>query len=59
MANRASMQCLFMDYAEIIKDSKAAAVTLNAFLGGNLDESAMHAAVDPTLQRQRSGDGPS
>lgn len=59
MANRASMQCLFMDYAEIIKDSKVAAATLNAFLGGNLDESAMHTAVDPTLQRQRSGDGPS
>jgi Sulfotransferase domain len=42
-------------YKDAIADPAAASRTVNAFLGGRLDEAAMRAAVDASLYRNRSG----
>ena len=54
MANRPDIQCLFVDYADVLASPAEQARRINAFLGGALDEAAMVTAVDGTLQRQRA-----
>jgi tetratricopeptide (TPR) repeat protein len=44
---------LCLDHRRCITDPSAEADRINAFLGGRLDTSAMAAAVDPALYRQR------
>lgn len=53
LASRANLRVLELEYARAIEDPAGAAAALNAFLGGELDESEMRAAVAPTLHRQR------
>jgi len=45
---------LFLNHAEVLRDSRAAAETLNDFLGGRLNVAAMAAEVNPLLHRQRA-----
>jgi hypothetical protein len=45
---------LYLDHREMIHAPRAAAEAIDAFLGGGLDVSAMAAAVDPDLYRQRA-----
>ncbi len=42
-------------YDTTVKDPKEAARQVNAFLGGKLNEAAMHAVVDAELYRNRKG----
>jgi tetratricopeptide (TPR) repeat protein len=48
----ARINVLGMDYHQALHDPLLAAVKLNAFLGGGLDEQAMAAAIVPALRRQ-------
>jgi len=41
-------------YKDAVADPAAASRAVNAFVGGRLDEAAMHAAVDAALYRNRS-----
>ena len=41
-------------HADMIEDAAAQSRDINAFLGGDLDEAAMSAAVDPSLHRNRA-----
>ena len=54
MSIHPNLQCIFVDYADVLKDPAGVASRLNAFFGGILDEQAMCTAVDPSLQRQRT-----
>lgn len=56
MHGRTSIQCLFVNYADVLNAPAEAAARLNAFLGGDFDETAMTAAVEPSLRRQRSNE---
>lgn len=56
MAHRPHVQCLFVDYADVLEDPRGVALKLNEFFGGALDEDSMCSAVDPALQRQRVKD---
>ena len=51
---RPNMELLEVHYAEAIADPAAAARTVNAFLGGGLDEAKMAAAVSAQLYRNRA-----
>lgn len=51
------MEMLEVHYAEAVADPAAAARAVNAFLGGELDEAAMAAAVNEQLYRNRAADG--
>lgn len=44
---------LTVRYHDILENPAAEAARINAFLGGGLDETAMAAAVDPSLYRNR------
>ncbi len=46
---------LTLDYHETLADPAAGAARINRFLGGGLNETAMAAAVDGALYRQRAG----
>jgi hypothetical protein len=46
-------QMLEVHYDQTVKDAKATAAAVNAFLGGRLDAAAMAAAVDAELYRNR------
>ena len=48
------VQILSVDYAAAMANPSAVAARVNAFLGGELDEPAMAAVVDPSLYRERS-----
>jgi hypothetical protein len=48
-----NFETLFLDHRDIINRPGEAAARMNAFLGGELDEAAMTAAVDRTLYRNR------
>ena len=50
---RPNFEMLEFRYDEAVKDPAAAARTVNAFLGGKLDEGAMTAAIDAELYRNR------
>jgi len=52
--NRPNFELIEVQYGAAIEDPAAAAREVNAFLGGGLDESAMRAAVDASLYRNRS-----
>ena len=53
LADRPGFQVLTVHYPGLVADPAAEAARLNHFLGGGLDESAMAAAVDPALYRER------
>jgi hypothetical protein len=53
LAAQANFTVLRINYAALIANSAAEIEHINKFLGGNLDDSAMLAAVDPTLYRNR------
>jgi len=54
LAARPNFTVLAVKHADLIRDPGAQARAMNAFLGGSLDESAMAAAVDPSLHRNRA-----
>ena len=43
-----------VEYHQLLKNPRASAEEINAFLDGNLDVAAMSEAVDPSLYRQRT-----
>jgi hypothetical protein len=45
---------LYVRHGDVVADPAEQAARLNAFLGGDLDQAAMAAAVDPALHRQRT-----
>ena len=49
-------QTLFLNHAEVLRDPHAAAESLNLFLGGELNATAMAAKVKPLLHRQRAAE---
>jgi len=51
--NRPNFEMLEFRYDEAVKDPAAAARAVNAFLGEKLDASAMTAAIDAELYRNR------
>ena len=54
LRQQANMAVLDVPYAEAVRDPKATAVKVAAFLGGALDVDKMAASVDPALYRQRA-----
>ena len=54
--NKPNWALLEVRYDAAVRDPKAAAAQVNAFLGGKLDEAAMVAAVEQDLYRNRKGD---
>lgn len=54
LAARPQFQVLEVPHAKLISDAVGQAASMNAFLGGDLDERSMAAAVDPSLHRNRS-----
>ena len=50
---RPQFQTLFLDYRAVIEDPRAAAEQVAAFLGRDLDVTAMADSVDPLLYRNR------
>jgi hypothetical protein len=55
IAARKNMDCLYVDYADILKDPIAGSQVVQAFLGQPLQIEAMAAIVDPDLYRNRAG----
>lgn len=51
---RPNLEMLEFRYDEAVKNPKEAARTVNAFLGGTLDERAMSAVIDGELYRNRA-----
>ncbi len=49
------MQLLYMSHRQMVQDPATCAAQVNHFLGGDLNEQAMQAVVDPQLYRQRPG----
>jgi hypothetical protein len=54
LAGRPNFEVLYASYSDTIRDPRTAAHEINVFLGGNLDEDKMAAAVDPKLWRNRA-----
>jgi len=54
LADRSSFKVLEVPYSDLIANPLKHAKSINIFLGGSLDESAMVAAVDPNLYRNRA-----
>jgi len=54
LAARPNFQVLAIKHAELIRDAATQAQAMREFLGGNLDATAMTAAVDPSLYRNRA-----
>ena len=52
---RPNFELIEVHYRATIEDARGTASVVNAFLGGHLDESAMRAAVDASLYRNRAG----
>lgn len=50
----ATIRMVEVKYTNVINDPISVASTVNEFLGGSLDETAMAAVVDPSLYRNRS-----
>ncbi|GAK54936.1 hypothetical protein U27_01767 [Candidatus Vecturithrix granuli] len=55
IAARRNVECLYIEYAEILKDPLAGARAVQEFLGQPLQIEAMAAVVDPDLYRNRVG----
>ena len=53
MAQQKNLQYIDVDYNEMLADPEPHVRKINQFFGGELDESAMVAVVDPNLYRQR------
>ena len=53
MQGQPNLQYMDIDYNAMLKDPEPHVKRVNQFLGGELDESAMIAVVDPDLYRQR------
>jgi len=53
LARRACFTTLGVDYAAVLANPRDEATRMGEFLGGRLDVTAMAAAVEPTLRRQR------
>ncbi len=53
LQGRASTDVLYLTYHEVVADPATAAASINALLGGTLDEQRMVEAVEPSLHRQR------
>ena len=53
LAARANFKVLQLDHADFIANAAQQAMSMNAFLGGTLNESAMVKAVDPSLYRNK------
>ncbi len=53
LARQANIKVLELPYADVIAQPAVQARALSTFLGGDLDEDAMAAAVDPSLYRHR------
>jgi len=54
LAARPNFSVLRVPYAQLVSDPAAVVPTVNAFLGGTLDEARMRAAVDPGLHRNKA-----
>jgi hypothetical protein len=55
LVGKPNFKVLEVGYADLIADPSGKASQIAAFLGADLDQSAMAAAVDPSLYRNRSG----
>lgn len=55
LAARPGFQVLRVPYAELVRDPGAWVPRVAAFVGRAVDQAAMHAAVDPSLHRNRGG----
>lgn len=55
LARRPATQLLVLEHGAAIADPRAAADSINHFLGGGLDVEKMAAAVEPALHRNRAG----
>jgi hypothetical protein len=53
LANQADTETVYLHHHEVIANPAVAAETINEFLGGAMDVSAMTTVVDPSLHRQR------
>jgi hypothetical protein len=53
LAHQPNFQVLYVEYPDVLHDSKVVAGKLNAFLGGSLNEEAMAAVPDASLYRNR------
>lgn len=53
-ARKENVDVLDVDYALMVSDPVSLIPKINAFLGGNLDTTAMAAIVDPSLYRNRA-----
>jgi predicted AlkP superfamily phosphohydrolase/phosphomutase/Flp pilus assembly protein TadD len=56
LLQRPRMRTLFLNHAEVLRDPNAVADSLNLFLGGKLNATAMAAKVKPLLHRQRAAE---
>jgi len=54
LAARPNFSVLRVPYAQLVSDPSGVVPTVNAFLGGTLDEARMRAAVDPGLHRNKA-----
>jgi hypothetical protein len=53
LGKQKNFSVLYVDYNELLKNPEPQVHQVNRFLGGELDESLMFAAIDPDLYRQR------
>lgn len=53
LSEQPNLEVLYVDHQQAISEPKPVAARVNGFLGGHLDETAMAAAVEPRLYRQR------
>ncbi len=53
MESHPNLSTIDVDYNQAIQDPRSTAKAINQFLGGELDEQAMAAVVDPSLYRHR------
>ena len=54
MQSQPNLKYIHVDYNAMLTDPQPHIEKIHAFLGGELDEAAMAAVVDPSLYRQRS-----
>ena len=52
-----NFRVLYVHYSDILSDPRPQIARINDFLGGNMDEEAMAAAIDPNLYRNRQNAG--
>ena len=55
LADQPNFSVLDVNYSEVINDPAGQATRVNHFLGGELNETKMTEAVDPSLYRHRTG----